>query len=80
MTGSAILRRLADLATIPRDWLAFRLIMLWPCQLAPVGMAILPYAGNWAYRADPWVAYCRGHWIRTGEPKPPTGFIPDAAP
>ena len=65
MSGSTF-RRLADLATIPRDWLAFRLIILWPMPLGRVGLAILPYAGSWAYRGDPWVVYCRNHWIKTG--------------
>jgi hypothetical protein len=59
-------RRAADLASIPRDWIAFQLVMRLPIHWR-LWHAALPYAGAWAYRDDEYVAEVRRHWIATGE-------------
>jgi hypothetical protein len=67
------LRRALDLASIPRDWLAYWLVILLPSHwrwVEPTWFALLPYAGGWAYRYDPWAVECRTHWIATGRQKP----------
>lgn len=69
MTGRAW-RRACDLARVPRDWIAYWLVMLLPLPshawIERLGFALLPYAGSWAYRYDPWVVLCRRYWIATG--------------
>ena len=61
-----LLRRAIDLATIPRDWIAFHLVMRLPTHWR-IWHAVLPYAGAWAYRRDEYATEVRRHWIVTGE-------------
>lgn len=65
-------RQFLALAADVRDFVAFWFFMAWPTWRGglwtTIGHAVLPYAGCWAYRDDPYVREVRAAWIKTGAP------------
>lgn len=61
--------------SIARGFLAWAFYRAWPhgrrgSWVDRIGLAVLPYAGDYAFADDPWVRECRYHWIKTGMPRP----------
>jgi hypothetical protein len=80
--AGVLARRAAHHLRIARGFAAWCFFCVWPSWrggwLQRVGFSVLPYAGDYAYADDPWVAECRRHWIRTGRERsmPPPGGGP----
>lgn len=67
-----VVRQFLALAADVRDFVGWCFIMVWPMWRGGlwqrIGFAVLPYAGGWAYRDDPYVREVRAAWIKTGAP------------
>lgn len=63
--GRQIALHLGDARDFVAYWLVIALPSHWS-KIEPIWLWLLPYAGGWAYRTDPYVQEVREHWLHTG--------------